>query len=208
MSRFTPDISLNSSRRGFARKCLLALAWGTMCLGVRADAAEEAAPFIPDPAGKLPMLALWLSHDGNAPSKMQRAPALRFAIWEDGRVLFAKDPGKWGGELQEGKIAPDKLALLKKQVAESGILKLKDDGYAVPDASGISMIVNVAGKPRLFYWDEVETPGYGINSNPKPEHLEFKRCWKQVSGLGVAAVPDASRKLSQSFRPPDSWRLR
>jgi hypothetical protein len=87
------------TRREFAAALIAAMV-GTAC----APAQQEPAPGIqPDPRGELPLLALWISSHGNG-SKLGEPPELRFAIWEDGRVLCAKDPEKGGMPLRAGTI--------------------------------------------------------------------------------------------------------
>ena len=59
----------------------------------------------------LPMVALWREHDGRA--RGAEAPYLRFAVWADGRVLYAQDPDKWGHELRRGKVSAARVARLR-----------------------------------------------------------------------------------------------
>lgn len=154
-----------------------------------------------------PFLALWRKHDGERANS--QAPYLRFAIWEDGRVLFAKDPGKWGHEMRRGTIAAYRVALLKKALAETGAADLKGTCYLVPDAPCDCLMIALGDKKQMLYWDEVETAGYGINISPKPHHLEFKRCWKAVNNLALVACPDQFEAVNERFqKPPDSWYLK
>lgn len=75
----------------------------------------------PIPLGaKRPLVAVWSDSQG---FKAGSAPALRIAVWEDGRVLFASDPKKWGSDLLEGKISP-----AKKQ----GLWKITKRSSSVP----------------------------------------------------------------------------
>lgn len=67
-------------------------------------------------------------------------------------------------------------------------------------------MVDLDGK-QLLYWDERESPGYGININPKPHDLEFKRCWKAVNHLGVVALPDEGEVVKERVQIPKSWHL-
>jgi hypothetical protein len=136
------------------------------------------------------------------------APYLRVAIWDDGRVLFAKDPARWGHELQEGRIAAYRVAQLKKALPETGVFDLKGTGYLVPDAPEYCLMVDLAEKKQMLYWDEVDMPGYGINVNPKPHHVEFKKCWKAVNNLALVACPDQFEAVKERFKVPASWRLR
>ena len=57
------------------------------------------------PGEEQPLLALWRQYDGMY--DRSEAPYLRFAIWNDGRVLYAKNPDKWGHDLLRGKIESD-----------------------------------------------------------------------------------------------------
>jgi hypothetical protein len=154
-----------------------------------------------------PFLALWRQHDGLRLAGSE-APYLRFAVWNDGRVLYAKDPARWSRELRRGKISAARVARLKAALADSGVFDLKGTCYLVPDAPCDCLMVDLGGKKQMLYWDEVEAAGYGINANPKPHHLEFKRCWKAVNHLGLVALPDEGEAVRERFRVPQSWYLK
>ncbi|MBN2578469.1 MAG: hypothetical protein JXB10_05710 [Pirellulales bacterium] len=137
---------------------------------------------------------------------MSSAPYLRVAIWEDGRALFAKDPAKWGHSLREGRIAPYRIALLKKALLSTGVFDLKGTTYLVPDAPAYCITVNIGNKKRTLSWDESESPNYGININPQPQHLAFKRCWKMLNLIALVACPDQFHDSHERFSEvPQSW---
>ena len=152
-----------------------------------------------------PLIAVWCDYENE--SRMESdAPYLRVAIWEDGEVIYAKDPDKWGHSLQAGQIAPYRIKLLKKALLETGIFELKGNCYLVPDASTYCITLNVGNKQRTLYWDECESPNYGININPKPQHIEFKKCWKALNSLALVACPDQFTESKERFaKPPQSW---
>jgi hypothetical protein len=150
-----------------------------------------------------PFFALWRSDNG-----WGGAPALRFAFWNDGRVLFAKDSAKWGGELQEGRVAAYRIERLKQAISGSGVFRLKGNCYLVPDAGVDCLMVEIGDKKQMLYWDEVEAPGHGININPKPQHLEFILCWKLLNSLGMVACPDQHEASKGKFEPARSWYLK
>jgi hypothetical protein len=153
-----------------------------------------------------PFLALWRRHDGR--TRHSEAPYLRFAIWADGRVMYARNPDKWGHELQRGKISISRVARLKAALADNGIFDLKGTCYLVFDAPVDCLIVDLGDKKQMLYWDEREGPNYGINVNPKPHHLEFKRCWKAVNHLGLVALPDEGEPVKERIQVPESWYLK
>jgi hypothetical protein len=155
----------------------------------------------PDPKDDHPFFALW--HDSGRGGG--GAPALRFAFWNDGSVVFAKDPAKWGGELHRGRVASYRIDRLKKAISASDIFSLKGNCYLVPSGGVDCLIVQIGEKKQMLYWDEVELAGYGININPKPHHLEFMRCWKQLNSLGLVACPDQSEATLEKFAPGRSW---
>jgi len=134
-----------------------------------------------------PLVAVWRDSDG-LESKSQ-ALYLRIAIGNDGRIVFATERKEWKHELRDGTIDAASLARLKKAIQATGIFKLKGNCYLVPDAPVDCMMIDLGDKQQMLYWDEVETPGYGINSFPKPRHLKFKRSWKEVNKLALAAIP-------------------
>jgi hypothetical protein len=187
----------------------------TACLALAGEAAWSAAVVSAqgDPAGNQvkrddrPFLALWRQHDGG-PFGGSEGPDLRFAIWGDGRVLYAKDPAKWGSELRRGKISPSRVARLQAALADAGVFDLKGTCYLVPDAPCYCLMVDLGRKRQMLYWDEVETPGYGINIAPKPHHLEFKRCWKTVNHLALVALPDDGEAVKERVRVSQSWYLK
>jgi hypothetical protein len=150
-----------------------------------------------------PLIAIWCDNIGRMPSD---APYLRVAIWEDGQVIFAKDPEKWEYSLQEGKIASYRIKLLKKALLDTNVFELKGNTYLVPDAPTYSITINIGDKKQTLYWDEVETSGYGINIKPKPQHVEFKKCWKSLNSLALVACPDEFVESKEKFSmPPQSW---
>ena len=151
-----------------------------------------------------PFLALWEEDGGRG----GHAPSLRFAFWSDGSVLFARDPEQWGHDLQQGKISQTRVARLKAALAESGVFPLKGTCYLVPDASTDCLLVDLGDKKQLLFWDEVEMPNYGINNDPTPTHLEFKRCWKAINRLGLVALPDEGDAVKKPIQIPRSWMIK
>ena len=194
------------TRRGFCSAALAVLA-GVWCApALRA----ESLNFLPDPQGKLPLLALWVDDHGSKQRTSPGEKVLRFAVWEDGTVLCGRDLENDGNRLRTGKIPKEQVALLKKQIQISGIFELKGNCYLVPDAPVHCMIAVVDGKQQMLFWDEREIPGYGINSNPKPQHLAFIRAWKQAKAAGIKQLGGSLTDLAgvQTFRPPDAWYLK
>jgi hypothetical protein len=154
-----------------------------------------------------PFLAIWMDREGYHLSS--EAPFLRIAIWNDGRIVFAKDTSKWNHELLEGRIDSARLDELKKEIEKTGVFELKGTCYLVPDAPVDCEMLEFGGKQQMLYWDEVETAGYGINIAPKERHLKFKSCWKEVNRLALKAVPKESQPHGEKFQgPPQSWRLK
>jgi hypothetical protein len=154
-----------------------------------------------------PFLAIWQESDGSM--RASDAPYLRIAIWDDGRIVFADEPTKWSHNLREGTVDAASLDQLKKAIEATGVFKLKGTCYLVPDAAVDCMMLDFGDKQQMLYWDEVESASYGINISPKPHHLEFKKCWKEINKLALAAIPKESEPYKVRFqRPPESWRLK
>jgi hypothetical protein len=153
--------------------------------------------------GDRPMVALWRQHDGGL-----GGPYLRFAVWADGRVLYAQDPDKWGHELRRGKLTAARVARLKAAIADTGVFDLKGTCYLVPDAPCDCLMVDLGDKKQMLYWDEVEAPGYGINFDLKPHHREFIRVWKAINHLGLLACPDEGEEVKERFQAPQSWYIK
>ena len=88
------------------------------------------------------------------------------------------------------------------------MLDLQGTCYLVPSAPCDCLIVRVGGKEQMLYWDERESPNYGINIDPKPQHLHFKRCWKAVNHLAFVALPDDGEAFTDRVQIPDSWYIK
>ena len=154
-----------------------------------------------------PFLAIW--EDSEGMHQGSQAPYLRIAIWDDGRVVCAKDPTKWNHELMEGRIVAARLTALKQAIEKTGVFELKGNCYLVPDAPVDCVMIDAGSKQQMLYWDERESPGYGINIAPKEQHLKFMACWKEVNRLALGAIPVDTQVCKERFRrPPDSWRLK
>ena len=154
-----------------------------------------------------PFLAIWRDSDGNR--FRSGAPYLRIAIWNDGRVVFAKNTNDWSHDSLEGRIEPVRVQELKKALKDTGVFELKGYCYLVVDAPVDCMMIDLGDSKQMLYWDEREMPGYGINIDPKAHHLEFIRCWKEVNKLALEAIPNKSSVYQERFeRPPQSWRLK
>ena len=166
--------------------------------------------FAADDSTNRPFLAIWEDSEGRPPvGDKPTSPYLRIAIWNDGRIVFAKDATNWNHELLEGRIAAARMDELKKAVEKTGVFELKGNCYLVLDAPVDCVMLDFGAKQQMLYWDERESPGYGINIAPTENHLKFKGCWKEVNRLALEAVPKDSRQFTERFqRPPPSWRLK
>ena len=154
-----------------------------------------------------PLIAIW--EDSEGLHMNSGAPYLRIAIWNDGRIVFAKDASKWSHELLEGRIEAARRDELKKAIDKTGVFELKGNCYLVPDAPVDCVMLDFGGKQQMLYWDERESPNYGINITPTEQHLKFKSCWKEVNHLALEAIPKESQPHGEKFqRPPQSWRLK
>src|SRR5262245_60465025 len=76
-----------------------------------------------DPSTNRPFLAIWQDHAGL--HKDSKAPYLRIAIWDDGKIVFARDPSKWSHDLSEGRIDAAQIKELKQAIAATGVFELK-----------------------------------------------------------------------------------
>ena len=150
-----------------------------------------------------PFLAIWRDDDGFV-SKSD-APYLRVAIWDDGRVLFAKDADKWGHALLRGQIAAYRVALLKKALIGTGVFDLKGHCYLGPDMPTDCIMIAIGETEQMLYWVE----GQMTWMNSKPHRMEFARCWKAVNDLCLVACPDEFEpEHERFFQPPKSWYLK
>lgn len=95
---------------------------------------------------------------------------------------------------------------MKKALLDTGVVALKGHCYLVPDAPTYCITVSIGDKKWTLYWDERENPNYGININPKPQHIEFKKCWKALNNLALVACPDQVTESREKFsQPQKSW---
>lgn len=153
----------------------------------------------------LPLFAVWLDSAGFVPGP----PFLRLALWPDGRVVFARDPNVWSQDLYLGQLAPPALSQLKTALRKTGVFELKGNCYLVPDGHVECVLLSFDGAAQMLYWDEVESPSYGINIDPKPQHLAFKKAWWDVNQLAIAALPTKAQKLTTPFvAAPRTWYLK
>jgi hypothetical protein len=110
--------------------------------------------------------------------------------------------------LRRGKISETRVARLKAALFDTGVFKLEGTCYLVPSAPKDCLMVDLDGKQQMLYWDEVESPNYGINIDPKPHHLQFKLCWKVVNHLVLVALPDEGEVVKERIQIPKSWHLK
>lgn len=196
MSEAAPTLTMKR-RRILATIATVALVALVMLTSVPADAFASR-----------PMLALWLEHEGMRVGK-SLAPALRFAIWPDGRVVFAEGAPKFGTQLQEGRITIQEVKKLRDAIMRSDLFTMKREAALVPDAPSMCLLVDAGEKRRLSKWDEYEAPGYGISNSSSPDDRKFIATWKLLNQLGLGVRPKALRPLDSKFqRPPANWYLR
>lgn len=164
---------------------------------------------VPNPLGEtnLPILAVW--RDGGGFRLNATPKRLRLAIWEDGRVVFSRNPNTWSDELYVGRISETAVTELKNGLQTTGVFDLPGHCYLVPDAPIFCTMIAVGERQQLLYWDEVESSTYGININPEPHHLAFKTAWWEVNKLGIRALPSEATRFGGEFtNAPNSWRLK
>ena len=188
------------------RLCILA----SLVLAIPA-CQEDASPSVTAPVVSpkvigedLPFLAIWRAYEGRVTGSM--APYLRVALWDDGRVVFAKDPTIWDHELREGRIDIKHISSLKQALLTVGVFDLAGYCYLVPDAPMDCVLVRINGQEQILYWDEVEAPSYGINIDPQQRHRDFIEAWKNVNNTALSYLPDDSSPSTFRFQSvPDTW---
>ena len=156
-----------------------------------------------------PFFAVWSSYStADTGLGHYRGPYLRFAFWNDGRVVFAKESEKDDKPLQRGRIAAYRVARLKQALFDSGVFARKGNCYLIPDAGFISMMIDLGAHKQMLHWDEVKATNRGININPKPHHLDFMRSWEALNSLGLVACPDQFETIREKVRPEPNWSLK
>ncbi len=152
----------------------------------------------------IPIIAIWEDSPGYATDT--NYPYLRVAVWQDGRVVFARDPNAWDHDLLIGQLSAKALTTLEQSIRQTGVFELKGYCYLVPDAPVDCVMLSFGGSQQILYWDEVENTSYGININPKRHHIAFKKAWWEVNRLVLSALPHQADKLESRFRrPPKNW---
>ena len=176
--------------------------------------ASSSATAAADPWVDLPMVAVWRKvgtppplplPDQAVPGPPFQGPALRFALWKSGRVVFGADSASWDTPLREGKLDDDAVQAIAAALERSGVFDLRGTCYLVPDAPVLATLVRVGDREQILYWDEVVTAGFGINIQPKPQHVAFKKTWQEISDLMKARTPRVSTPLDLAFAPPPTW---
>ena len=170
----------------------------------------EPSVSIANPLGgtSLPILAVWAEEEPPSPIVLRNHPHLRVALWADGTIVFARDPNVWGHDLMIGQVPEEAIVRLKQSLRDAGVFELREHSYLVPDASVYCTMLAFGGDRQMLYWDEVEQDGYGINIDPKPHDLTFKKVWWEVNRLALSILPGRAKKLDAQFQdPPKTWYL-
>ena len=154
-----------------------------------------------------PIIGVW--QDSSGLNTDTNGPYLRLAVWADGRVVFARDPKVWNHDLLLGQLPELVLAKLKQDIRQTGVFDLEGHCYLVPDAPVDCVMLSFGDSQQMLYWDEVEGKSYGINIDPKPRHLAFKKAWREVNRLTLSILPHQAKKLDAHFQsPPNGWYLK
>lgn len=176
-----------------------------------APAPKPALPAPPAPAidhAELPIVALWRASGGAPrPGRPATGPALRAALFADGRFVFLRDEKRWDGPQAMVRLTPAATKKLLNDIVASGVFALEGDTYLVPDAPTLAILVRDGARQRMLYWDEVDSANYGINVDPQPRHLAFKKTWRAISQSLLAARPKAAATLRVPLIPPPAWRV-
>ena len=139
-----------------------------------------------------PILALWTTPYWTASGEVS-GPNLRFAFWEDGRCVFATSAKKWGGPLAEGVLTTNQVRKLKQDIAKSGVSRLDQRSYLVPDSDCYYLSAVAGGRKHLLAWDEHIYANYGISVNSGPNEHAFMQCWKSLCEVAQSHIPTTSK---------------
>ncbi len=154
-----------------------------------------------------PLLAVWRNMDGSA-----YAPRLRFAIWEDGRIVFSKEAPRWGTNLFAGRFTAGQLASLKERVRATGIFNLARASEMGPSDPWCCLLIAFDKEERLFDWSEEGLDYYWAERPPIHGSLpagNFKRCWTQVNRIALSFSPEDVRRFEGNFSgAPNSWQTK
>lgn len=159
----------------------------------------------------LPLFAVWRrigAYPRPDDSPATWSPALRFAVFESGRYAFAEDPTRWDSPLREGYVDQATLELIRGEIMRSGIFELTGTCYLAPDAPVLVTLARIGGREQILYWDEIESSSHGINRDPQPRHIAFKRVWYEVGATLAHHRPAQSTLNLEQFQPPMTWYVR
>jgi hypothetical protein len=151
----------------------------------------------------IPIVAVWSENDG---LMSQGARYLRFAIWDDGRVLFARDTRHLSTLLVQGKLPAERIAELERQLSESAVFRLKRTAYIPFDSLHYCMTVNVGKNHQALGWDEIPDPERTVVDAQKPIAKLFKECCVKINHLAASVRPRRTTLVRcQVEQVPQSW---
>jgi hypothetical protein len=153
-----------------------------------------------------PLVAVWRVINTDVTIEPLDVSYLRVAVWEDGTVIFARDPTRWERKLLRGSISQAEIDQLKKELVDSGIFAVTETSYLVPDAPVDAIAVQIDNQKTTLSWDERENPHYGANIGNTPQYREFKKCWKAVNRIAIGACPKMARPIEGRIEPSISMR--
>jgi hypothetical protein len=136
---------------------------------------------------------------------MIEGPYLRFAIWENGRIVHASDLADRTSPPVEGNLTKSDVETLKSELSKTNVTSLRYKSYLVPDAPCHKLYCVVGGRKYMLEWDEYLHPNYGISTQFGPNEKAFVECWSILCEL---ARRRANGRDPSSFRMAEtrSWR--
>ncbi len=158
--------------------------------------------------GECPIVAVW-QHERGVYSYYPgegNPPFLRFALWEDGRFVFAADPNKWEHNLMLSRISKEVVSEVKNKIFHTGIFETKETHYNMHQEPNIDYIIVSLGHYKQFLcWAE---GGGDFKGNATSQDSSFEQIWHEINNILIDSIPSRADKLRAAFSMPStSWML-
>ncbi len=165
---------------------------------------------IPNPLKQeeCPIVAVWQESKEGMPAdpEKSRPPFLRFAMWEDGRIVFNSDPNKWEHNLMIAQIPKEKVSSIKEEIYKTGVFEIQEAFHEMRQGGSFNIILVSFGHYRQYlYWSE---SGPCLDNNPHPSGVRFEQIWHEINNILADSIPSTAERIEQQFfTHPTCWML-
>jgi len=161
----------------------------------RGTGTARAAPIaLPPPEAaqeEPPVVRLDLSPLYPAPGSPLGPHGLELAVWSDGVVVFAADADRPEKGARIGRVAPQDVALLVRELEESGLLELPDRTLGRPHGAYGCLTVAHRGRRARFHVEEARLRAPVFD----PADLDLEWAWQRARWILSRFRPALSRPM-------------